>query len=49
MIAKTVQYKEWTIQYHVGGVKTMYIAFDKDGNKVKTSYNLAWLKKDLVS
>jgi hypothetical protein len=47
MITKEIQYKQWRIEVHVGGIRPMYKAFDDFGNKIASSYNLAWLKKDL--
>lgn len=47
MLKATVQYKNFTIETHVGGVKPMYRAFDENGNKIIAGYNLAWLKKDI--
>jgi hypothetical protein len=47
MITKEIQYKQWRIEVHVGGIRPMYKAFDDFGNKIAASYNLAWLKKDL--
>ena len=49
MITKEIQYKQWRIEVHVGGIRPMYKAFDDFGNKIAASYNLAWLKKDLNS
>jgi len=46
MLKETVQYKQWTIEKHVGGAQSVYYAF-LNGVKVTSSTNLAWLKKEL--
>jgi hypothetical protein len=48
MIKDRFQYKTFIIEKHVGGAKSVYIAF-RHGLRLMSSTNLAWLKKDLTA